>query len=47
MDLKERLKELEELEKKAWADLNFILGRKEELMYIISQEEEKEAETQE
>lgn len=41
-ELKKRQEELVKLEKEAWANLNFILGREEELLTLIKMLEEKE-----
>jgi len=37
--LEARLAELEQTEKQLWADLNFILGRKEEIKLMLQEEE--------
>jgi hypothetical protein len=41
-ELKKRLIELEGLEKQAWANLNFVLGAKEEAQRLLKKMEEDE-----
>jgi hypothetical protein len=43
--LKHRLKELEHAEKSAWAQLNFVLGQKEEVEKLFKVSEAPPAET--
>lgn len=41
-ELEKRILELMEFEKKAWANLNFILGAKEEVQILLKKLEEDE-----